>query len=168
MDSDREAGPEVTRVPTKSDLMRLCAELNARGVRYVVIGGVAMIELGLMRATHDIDLLVADDDENVRAACEAIATLPDRAAAQVAPSDLREFTVVRINDAITVDLMGRACGLAFADAEAHIERKELDGVWIPFASARLLWRTKQTWRIKDALDRNFLRKWAADRGVDLT
>ncbi len=168
MDSEDDESAEVTRIPTKADLLRLCSELNLRGVRYVVIGGAAIIELGLLRTTHDLDLLVDDDPENVRAACAALATLPDGAAAEVAPLDIRNFTVVRINDEITVDLMGRACGISYADAEPLIDWKELDGVRVPFASALLLWRTKQTWREKDSLDRAFLRSWAQGKGVELS
>ena len=33
---------------------------------------------------------------------------------------------------------------------------DIEGVTIPFASARLLWRTKQTVRDKDRMDRAFL------------
>ena len=41
----------------------------------------------------------------------------------------------------------------------------LDGVPIPFASPRLLWRMKApTHREKDALDLLFLRQWFAERG----
>ena len=49
---------EATRPPERSDLLRLCAELNRLGARYIIIGGLAMNELGLVRATEDIDLLI--------------------------------------------------------------------------------------------------------------
>jgi hypothetical protein len=38
------------------------------------------------------------------------------------------------------------------------------GVSIPFASPKLLWKTKQTYREKDAVDRIFPRKLLEDRG----
>jgi hypothetical protein len=37
-------------------------------------------------------------------------------------------------------------------------------VTIPFASPTLLWKTKQTYREKDAVDRSFLRKLLEERG----
>jgi hypothetical protein len=37
-------------------------------------------------------------------------------------------------------------------------------VLIPFASPALLWKTKQTYRGKDAMDCVFLRKLLEDRG----
>ena len=43
--------------------------------------------------------------------------------------------------------------------------KEIDGVPIPFALPRLLWRMKAvTHREKDAGDLVFLRQWFAERG----
>ena len=46
------------RPPEQIDLVRLCRELNARGARYLVVGGMAINQLGLVRATEDIDLLI--------------------------------------------------------------------------------------------------------------
>lgn len=37
----------------------LARELNRLGARFVVIGGVAMHRLGFIRATDDLDLLIA-------------------------------------------------------------------------------------------------------------
>jgi hypothetical protein len=129
-------------------------------------GGAAIIELGLLRTTHDLDLLVDPDPANVAQVCEGLAILPDQAAHEVEPDDVRNYTVVRINDEFTIDLMGSACGVTYQEAVPDIEWKDFDGVRIPFASARLLWKTKQTWREKDALDRSFLRKWFADHGEE--
>jgi hypothetical protein len=42
------------------------------------------------------------------------------------------------------------------EASSEIELIRVQNVVIPFASARLLWLTKQTHREKDALDRAFL------------
>ena len=45
--------------------------------------------------------------------------------------------------------------------------REVDGVPIPFASPRLLWRMKSvTRREKDAEDLLFLRQWFAQRGEE--
>ena len=52
--------------------------------------------------------------------------------------------------------MTLACGVSYKDGESEIEIHTIDGVPIPFASAKLLLRTKQTFREKDAEDRMFL------------
>lgn len=74
--------------------------------------------------------------------------------------------MVRVNDEITVDLMGSACGVRYEEAEKLIDWRDIRGVNVPVASAQLLWKTKQTYREKDALDRSFLRKWFADHGQE--
>lgn len=40
---------------------RLLADLNRAGVRYVVVGGIAVIRHGVVRATKDVDVMVAGD-----------------------------------------------------------------------------------------------------------
>jgi len=46
-----------SRAPELEDLLSLCTALNAEGVRYLLIGGFAVILHGFVRATKDIDLL---------------------------------------------------------------------------------------------------------------
>lgn len=41
----------------------LLADLNGAGVRYVVVGGIAVIRHGVIRATKDVDVVVALDDD---------------------------------------------------------------------------------------------------------
>ena len=53
---------------------------------------------------------------------------------------------------------------ANAAARTMITPVVVDGVTIPFASPTLLWKTKQTYREKDAIDRSFLRRLLEDRG----
>ena len=66
-----------SRIPTLKDLVALCRNLNAHEVKYVIIGGFAVIRHGYIRATGDIDLLVADSRENIRNIRRALAYLPD-------------------------------------------------------------------------------------------
>jgi hypothetical protein len=70
-----------------------------------------------------------------------------------------------VADEIVVDLMTRAGGIDYAEAAGDVAVREVDGVPIPFASPRLLWRMKVvTGRAKDAGDLVFLRHWFAERG----
>lgn len=148
--------PRAPRIPESGDLVALCRELNARGARYVVIGGLAMAHQGLLRATEDVDLLIERSRENQRRVRDALDYLPDKAVREMTDDDLDNFVVVRVADEIVVDLMLAACGVGYAEAESEIEFAEIHGVRIPFASKRLLWRLKQGWREKDQLDRHWL------------
>lgn len=40
-------------------------DLNRVGVRYVLIGGIALIRHGVVRATRDVDVILAPEPENL-------------------------------------------------------------------------------------------------------
>jgi hypothetical protein len=164
MDGEPEPEREVTRVPTDADLVSLARELNRLGVAYVVIGGFAINRLGLVRATEDIDLLIARDQSNQALVKQALQVLPDRAIRELGDEDIAQWIVVRVNDDITVDLMTEACGVRYEDATTGIETEVVDGVPIPFAGAELMLRMKQSPREKDTADRSFLQQLIRSRG----
>lgn len=153
------------REPTLEDLRDLCRELNRQAARYVVIGGFAIRAAGYNRRTMDVDLIVAQDSENEARVYAALATLPDNAVRELQPGELQRYRVIRIADEVVVDLMGSAGGIDYEEAARDVVTYDLDGVPIPFASPRLLWRMKAvTRREKDAADLAFLRHWFAERG----
>jgi len=45
---------------------RILEDLNEAEVRYVLIGGIALIRHGVVRATRDIDAVFDPDPENAR------------------------------------------------------------------------------------------------------
>jgi hypothetical protein len=144
------------RAPRLSDLVTLCRDLNSEGARYVVIGGMAVIQAGFPRATGDIDLLVDTAAENQERVRRALMKLSDQAVRDMTSEDLETYAVVRVADEFVVDLMKAACGIAFEEASREVEVVDIDGVPIPFASPELLLRMKDTYREKDKLDRAFL------------
>lgn len=165
MPDDRPAQELESREPTVEDLRDLCRELNQRGAKYVVIGGFAMRAANYNRTTMDVDLMVAADAENEAKVFAALATLPDNAVRELQPGELQKHNIIRIGDEILVDLLRAAGGIEYAEAAKDVVVREVDGVPIPFASPRLLWRMKiVTHREKDADDLLFLREWFAGRG----
>lgn len=101
--------------------------------------------------------MIARDRENQDLVKRALEMLPDKAVRELLPDeDLSAWVVVRVNDAITVDLMTEATGVSYAEAEREIDWVEIDGERIPFASGRLMLRFKQGARDKDISDRRFL------------
>ena len=147
-----------SRPPTLDDLLKLCRELNARRAKYVVIGGMAMIQAGFVRGTEGIDLLIDASTDNQAAVRKALEILPDKAVRELREGDLERYVVVRIADEIVVDLLLSAGGIAFAEAQSATVIVDVSGVPIPFASPELLLRMKQTGREKDGLDLLFLRE----------
>ena len=163
--SEQSADNLISRPPVQADLAKLCRELNQRGAKYVVIGGFAIISAGMPRLTTDVDLMVAADLENEAKVFAALSTLPDNAVRELQPGELQQYNVIRVGDEILVDLMRSAGGIDYAEAAKDVVIREVDGVPIPFASPRLLWRMKVvTHREKDAGDLVFLRHWFAERG----
>ncbi|HEV2327283.1 MAG TPA: hypothetical protein VGY56_00670 [Verrucomicrobiae bacterium] len=153
------------RPPVQNDLVALCRELNQRGARYVVVGGFAIIAAGFARLTGVIDLLVAADPENEAKVFSALSKLPDNKVKELWPGELNQYMVLRVGDEIIVDLMRMAGGIDCVEAAKDIVVHELDGISIPFASPRSLWRMKaNTHRAKEEQDLLFLRHWFAERG----
>jgi len=111
-----------------------------------------------VRATEDIDLLIARDRANQALVKQALEILPDRAIRELGDDDIAKWIVVRVNDDITVDLMTEACGVTYEAASGGIEAEVIDGVSIPFAGAELMLKMKQSNREKDAVDRSFLQQ----------
>jgi len=62
--------------------------LNEAEVRYVVVGGLAVLAHGILRATNDIDVVLDLDAENVARATEALAALGFQPLVPVPLSDL--------------------------------------------------------------------------------
>ena len=158
MDTAHDDTRAEPRIPTLDDLCDLCRRLNGTGAKYVVVGGWAMVHHGATWTTPPIELLVDTSPDNFERVKTAMLGLPDGAIREVQQGDLEQFVVVRVGDEFVVDLMKSACGIEFA--EAVKESVEIDVAVVPirFVTARLLWRMKQTYREKDALDRQFLRE----------
>jgi len=162
-DENANPAPEP-RVPTVDDLLLLCRLLNDAGAHYVVIGGWAIIQHGFGRATGDIDLLVDSSPANFARIQMAMSALPDGAIREVKADDLDEYVVVRVCDEFVVDLMKAACGIEYAEASKFVSWIMIREVKIPFANPKLLLRLKQTYRDKDAMDREYLRELLRNQG----
>ena len=167
MADDHSSDELTSREPIVEDLRELCRALNDRGAKYVVVGGFAIRAAGYVRSTMDIDVIVAADRENQARVFAALATLPDHAARELQPGELQQYDVIRVADEIVVDVMRSAGGIDYAEAAADVVIHQVDGVSIPFASPRLLWRMKVvTHREKDASDLVFLRHWFSQHGEE--
>ena len=146
-----------SRPPSLDDLLELCKQLNSFHVKYIIIGGMAMIHHGFIRTTEDIDLLIESSPENEERIMKALLYLPDKAIRDVKVGEINKYSVIRIADEIVIDLMTSACGITYQEASNSISMSEFNGINIPFSSLDLLWKLKQTMREKDKLDQEFLK-----------
>ena len=86
---------------------------------------------------------------------------------ELQPGETSRYGVVRVGDEIMVDLLKSAFGIEYAEAVKEIVVGEVEGVPIPLASPRLLWRTKKpSRRSKDAEDLMFLQQYFREHGQE--
>lgn len=69
------------------DLEQIFRAFELASVRYLVVGGVAVVLHGHLRFTADLDLVVQLQDDNARRAVEALGSLGFRPRAPVVPTD---------------------------------------------------------------------------------
>ena len=134
-------------------LLHVCSLLNTHGARYLVIGGYACILHGLVRTTEDVDILIEESDDNYLKVRAALAELPDHAARVLSVGDFADNVVVKVADAVEVDVSRRAWKVDYASAVGRAKRRTIDGVEVPYLDVPDLILSKQTYREKDVADR---------------
>lgn len=140
-----------SNVEPLDDYGELVACLNARGVRFLVIGGYAVGYHGYIRATTDMDLAVDPAPDN---AARVAAALKDFAGVEVDPAQIKERTLIELGrDPNSVDIITTMKGLTWEAAWAGRVMGELGGQPAPFLSKECLIKNKTaTGREKDLLD----------------
>jgi hypothetical protein len=146
-----------------SDLVfALLGALERERVRYKVIGGVAMNLVGLPRATRDLDIFVAADEENVARLRKALdAVFHDPEIAGISAEDLNgAYPAVQYVPPVGqfhVDILHRL-GEAWTFDDIETEDVVAEGIRIPVATPAMLVRMKRdTVRLQDRADAERLR-----------
>ena len=96
----------------QKEIVRVCEALNSEGVKYVVVGGCAVILHGYFRTTHDIDLLVDSSIENIRRLKKALQEIfKSDEISEIRDVDIDQYAVVRFapeSEEIVIDMIGGA------------------------------------------------------------
>ena len=148
----------------RDELVRVLKAFEAVGLEYVLIGATAMGFHGLVRATEDVDLFIRATPENVERLRQALraAYAGDPHIDEIRAEDLLgEYPAVRYYppDAdLFFDVMIRLGETAdFETVEAEV--KEFEGIRVPVATPRALYRLKKdTVRPLDQQDAAALRE----------
>ena len=146
-----------------NDFAAALRDLNDAGVQYVVVGGLAVIRHGAVRATKDVDAAVAMDAENLARLAALVdrwrPTNPD--GTPLRTRDLRPGGALAMRtqhcliDILSDDLLPAS----FADVRARSDIKRIDGVEAPICSlADLVAMKRATGRGTDELDLERLRE----------
>jgi predicted nucleotidyltransferase len=114
------------------DFKDLLAAFAASGVRYVLIGGYAVMFHGRPRATKDLDLLVAVDEGNRERLGKALREFGAPAGIVEAARMMTDKDVVYFGASpLRVDLLGSASGLDFDGVHERAIVASLDDVAVP-------------------------------------
>lgn len=144
------------------DVLRVVASLNAAGVDYVVVGGVAVNLHGLIRATEDLDVFIRPDAENVERLKRALRSVwEDPSIDEIRADDLcGDFPAVRYGPpegTLYLDILARL-GETTSYRDLEVEVKQIQGVPVRVATPRTLYRMKKgTVRPIDHADAALLR-----------
>jgi hypothetical protein len=142
---------------------RILEDLNEAGARYVLIGGIALIRHGVVRATRDLDAVFDPHPDNVRKiqalASKWGATRPD---GSPVPQDgiAGERSVHLATEFGELDLVSEAAaGIPFSGLLDRAETKKVDGVEAPICSlADLVAMKRAVGRERDLADLAELRE----------
>lgn len=142
---------------------RILAAFDRQGVKYVLVGGMAMAAQGLVRATRDIDVVVSVEAKNIdrlKAALQELFNDPeiDSIRADELAGDYPAIQYVPPTGDFWIDILARL-GEAFQFADLESEELVLEGVRVRVATPRTLYRMKKdTVRPQDRLDAQALRE----------
>jgi len=137
--------------------------LAREGVRYKVVGAVALNFVGLPRATQDLDIIVAANEENIgrlRAALRSVFDDPEIAG--ISAADLAgEYPAIQYvppSGTFHIDILSRL-GEALRFEDIEVEERLVEGIRVPVATPQMLFLMKKdTVRPQDRADADRLRR----------
>jgi hypothetical protein len=145
------------------ELRRILAAFEREGVRYVLVGSMAMAAQGIVRATRDADFFVAPDEQNVERLRRALKSLfdDDPNVDEITAADLGgDYPAVEYtppHGRYSMDILSRL-GEAFRYEELEAEDVIVEGVRARVATPRMLYRMKKdTVRPQDRMDAETIR-----------
>jgi hypothetical protein len=147
-----EAGAPRRGAEPKLIAAQICQALNAAGARYLVIGGIACILHGYVRATTDLDVLIERSPDNAGRVLEGLARIGYGFAREWTAKELLARPITVIGDDPAVDVFTVAWTVKYEQAVRRAASAEVEGVIIPFIGLDDLIATKRTGRLQDAAD----------------
>ena len=148
------ASSRACRLEQVTGFGRILKDLNQAGVRYVLIGGIALIRHGVVRATRDVDAVFDPDADNV----ERIRSLVSRWGATRPDGSPVPEDAIAGNRSIHLLVSESAAGISFSDLRTRAEQKKVDGVEAPICSLEDLVAMKRAvGRERDLVDLEDLR-----------
>lgn len=146
-------------------VVEVCAALNAERAKYLVIGGIACILHGYIRATTDVDILVERSRGNVARVLAALSNTGYGFAREWTADQVLQSPITVIGDDPAIDIFLVAWSVKYEQAADRSWVAEIDGVSIPVIGLDDLIATKRTGRALDAADIEALEEIRRMRGT---
>ena len=146
--------------PSFEKLLVLLAEA---GVRFIVVGGIAVTIQGYVRLTEDVDLLIEDSPANVSLLLDTLAGYGEGFARELSPDDFTDeegaIRIVEETEQCQIDLFTRMSDRRYMDVIEDADKFEVGGHEIDIASKVSLigWKIRSV-REKDRMDADALRR----------
>lgn len=147
-----EGLPADQAMTPRPGVVDVCATLNAEGAKYLVVGGVACILHGYVRATIDLDILIERNRENITRVLAALGKTGYGFAREWTADQVLAKPITIIGDDPAVDLFLVAWTVEYEQAISRAWTAEVEGVSIPVIGLDDLIATKRTGRTLDAVD----------------
>ncbi|HZZ43668.1 MAG TPA: nucleotidyltransferase [Tepidisphaeraceae bacterium] len=145
----------MAKVDLYPDFKELLESLNSAGVKYLVIGGYAVIFYGYRRVTDDLDIWIAIDPENAEKVSHVLQKFGGFAPSKVRPSMFQTTGKVFIfgREPVRVDILTSPDGVNFKASHARRQIADWDGIKVPLISLEDLKANKRaSGRAKDLAD----------------
>ncbi|OPX32105.1 hypothetical protein B1H10_07945 [candidate division KSB1 bacterium 4484_188] len=141
--------------------LKVLNSFDKHRVKYVLIGGVAMILHGMERLTRDIDIFIKMNHENVARLREALFSIfKDDYVGEITFEEFDKYPVIRYGtpDGFHIDFLVRI-GELFSFEDLEYEIIEYQGIKINIATPEMLFKLKKnTIRERDKIDAIFLKE----------
>lgn len=139
-------------VSSRLKVPEICKALNREGARYLVIGGIACILHGHIRATTDLDVLVERNRQNIEKILKALSRFGYGFAREWSAEEVLREPITVIGDDPAVDIFLVAWTVKYEQAVARAASVKIEGVPIPLIGIDDLIATKRTGRPIDTSD----------------
>ena len=145
---------------TSPDFRELLSILEKHKVRYLVVGGYAVMKYTEPRFTKDLDIWISTDEENSKAVYAALREF-GAPLKGLSPADFTQegYFYQMGNPPFRLDVMMSIPGVTFETAWSNREKVHVEGLVIPFISKADLIKAKEAGgRPQDLIDAKELRK----------
>ena len=152
----------LPKIMELEEALKILAAFDRERVEYVLVGSMGMAVLGVIRATRDIDVFVAPDEDNVARLRRALASVfDDPSIDEITSTDLAgDYPAIQYappSGDFSIDLLARL-GERFRFDEIEWQEVTVNGIRVRVATPRMLYRMKRdTVRPQDKLDASVLR-----------